>query len=567
MFVFARSCYDGWSRTHDKDEVFKKEEGSEMKRNLLVLVAAVLLTSATHAKTYTDKTFMNVRSTTQNPFAQFAGWNNHKQADDRCGTAIAATGFFQQSTDAKALGQYFSSTGINSPFVGTIKDFIGVDNVYASDKQFFTQGIFHTAGATNEQIAARTLNSKLTLRPEHSAAGLRFDLNQRLDKLVDGLFLRVTLPIANVQTKMGMYVTGTETAQALSEGIAASSLTGAVATMQTGASKKFSDYMNGGVSNTNAYNDQSALAYGKVNTASRSKTAIADIDVLLGYDVYANNDNRVAVNVGFTIPTANKSTGEFLFEPIAGSGHWAAGLGVEAEVRLWTAKDNEDRALSFLGSVDYRYLFQATEVRMSSFKFRTTAASNEMPQYLLGGKVQAANSSGNPLFPMANVLTRDHNVTPGSMVNMLADLSLDWDAFTFDLGYNLYFRDAEQVSVRSWDEGTYGVINDAFPTNNAVVVGSFKGGSGTAETYTYVSATSATSVAASSGYDGSIRKQDLIMPATPAQLTHKVLGQAAYTFKDCQYPVTLGLGAHYEFAGDNSAVQNWGINGKVGVSF
>lgn len=541
-----------------------------MKRNLLVLVAAVLLTSATHAKTYTDKTFMNVRSTTVNPAMQLASWHSHKQEDDKCGTAISATGFFQQSTNSKQLANYFSSTGLTSPYVGTIKDFIGTDNVSGSDKQFYNQNVFHTAGISDSgaNFANYTMNSKLTFRPEHVAAGLRFDLNQRLDKLVEGLYLRVTLPITNVQTKMGMSVTGTETAQKLAALIATADSNAQLANILSGASKKFSEYMSGSVTNTDAYNYQNALAYGKVDSASRNKTAVADIDVLLGYDVYNKNDNRVGVNLGLTIPTANKSTGEFLFEPIVGSGHWALGVGADAEVRLWTAKDNEDHNFSFLGSLDYRYLFQATEVRMASFKFRSTSVTNELPQYMLGGKVQAANSTGNALFPMANVLTRDHNVTPGSMVNMVANFALNWDAFMVDFGYNLYFRDAEQVSVRSWDESTYGVIAAKFPTHIAVTVGSFIGGStGTAESYAATSGTAVTTTALSGGYDGSIRKQDLIMPATPAQLTHKVYGQVGYTFKDCQYPVMLGFGAHYDVASDNSAVENWGINGKVGVSF
>lgn len=542
-----------------------------MKRNLLVLVAAVLLTSATHAKTYTDKTFMNVRSS--NPALQMAGWHSHKHEDDKCGTAIAATGFFQQSTNAKQLANYFSSTGLTSPYIGTVKDFIGADNVSGSDKQFYTQNIFHTAGVTNEQLAARTMNSKLTLRPEHVAAGLRFDLNQRLDKLVEGLHLRVALPIVNVQTKMGMRVTGTETAQTLAQGIGTANTNAALLLMTTSpasglsalASKTFSQYMNGEVSNTNTTNYQAALASGKVNSASRNKTAVADIDVMLGYDVYNKDDNRVGVNLGLTIPTANKTTGEFLFEPVAGSGHWALGAGADAEVKLWTSKDNEDRSLVFVGALDYRYLFQGTEVRMASFTFRGTDVTNELPQYMLGGKVQSANTSGNALFPMANVLTRDHNVTPGSMVNMIANFGLNWDAFTFDLGYNLYFRDAEKVSVRAWDEATYGVITAAFPTTLAVTVKDFIGGIGMANTYAAVTGTA--SVDSGSSYDGSIRKQDLKMPATPAQLTHKVFGQIGYTFKECQYPVLLSFGAHYEAASDNSAVENWGINGKVGVSF
>lgn len=117
-----------------------------MKRNLLVLLAAVLVTSAAHAKTYTDRTFMNVRSTSVNPAMQLASWHDHKQDDDKCGTSIQAVGFYQQSLNAKKLANYFSSTGLTSPFTGVLKDFIGTDNVAASDKQYIHSKRFPYCG-------------------------------------------------------------------------------------------------------------------------------------------------------------------------------------------------------------------------------------------------------------------------------------------------------------------------------------------------------------------------------------------------------------------------------------
>ena len=525
-----------------------------MKRNLLVLVAAVLLASSAHAKTFTDKTFMNVRSTTVNQPMQLATWHDQfKKDEDKCGTSLQAVGFFQQSTNAKDLGKYFSSSAkvaqANAP-LGFIKDFIATNNVANSDAQFFTQDIFHTAVATAENYAARTLSSKIQFRPEHSAAGLRLDWNQRLDKITDGLFLRVTLPVTNVQTKMGISNVTPEVAQNLAGALPAADTNVALAAALTGAAKKFSDYLNGDVVNAQINSAQAALAKAKINSASHSKTAVADLDVMLGYQVYEKNDHRIGLNVAFTAPTGNKSTGEFVFEPISGNGnHWALGAGVDAEFRMWTDKKNEDRSLAFLAVLDYRYLFQATEMRTASFNYRDNTgvyAQQEMRPYLLGGKIQVANAAGNALFPLANVLTRDHNVTPGSMVQMMASFALNWDAFVLDLGYNLYYREDEKVSVRAWTDGVYGPILPEFNTVNAVTEASFQGG-----------------VAGL----GSIRSTDLIAIGTPSQLTHKLFAGVGYTFRDCEYPVMLGFGGHYEFASDNSAVEAWGINGKIGVSF
>jgi len=548
------------------------------KRNLVLLVVA-LLASSVQAKTHSDKTFMSVRSVDANQTMRLAGWHTQqgKTAEEKCGTSLQATGFYRESTNAKQLGQYFSSTDLSSPY--TKHDFISVNNNSSSDAQFLTQNILHVAGGapalgssvSNEVSGgARTLSSKLVFRPQYSAAGLDLAWNQRLDKITEGLWLRVALPIANVQTTMGMRVSGTEATQNLAVGIVqgaratSDALNTLIGAKLTGAAVSFSSFMNGDVSNTDTSNLQSALTAGKVNTASRSKTALADINVMLGYDVYNQENHRVGINLAFVIPTGSESKGEFLFEPVSGyNGHWLLGCGVDADLRIWTDKKHDDRSLSFLAVADYRYMFEATEKRMASFSFRNSSSTNEMPQYMLGGQVNT--TVGQNLFPLANVLTRDHNVTPGSAFEMTTAFALCWDNFVFDTGYNLFYKETEKVSVRSWSEDTYGAILNQFPTFNAVTVGSFQGGNvGTEDQYAL--GTGVVTLSGSS-YNGSIRKSDLIMPITPSVLTHKVFGQASYIFKDCEFPVMLSCGGSYEFASDNAAVSVWGINGKIGVSF
>jgi hypothetical protein len=33
------------------------------------------------------------------------------------------------------------------------------------------------------------------------------------------------------------------------------------------------------------------------------------------------------------------------------------------------------------------------------------------------------------------------------------------------------------------------------------------------------------------------------------------------------YPITIGFGGHYEFAGDNAVAENWGVNLTAGIGF
>ena len=54
---------------------------------------------------------------------------------------------------------------------------------------------------------------------------------------------------------------------------------------------------------------------------------------------------------------------------------------------------------------------------------------------------------------------------------------------------------------------------------------------------------------------------------TPSYVTHKIYGGLGYCFNEWETPFMLGLGAHYEFASSQKTLEQWGIFGKLGISF
>ena len=60
---------------------------------------------------------------------------------------------------------------------------------------------------------------------------------------------------------------------------------------------------------------------------------------------------------------------------------------------------------------------------------------------------------------------------------------------------------------------------------------------------------------------------DISTAETPSQCTHSIYGGLGYSFKEWDTPLMLGLGGKYEFASENSAIEQWGIWGKIGIGF
>ncbi len=497
----------------------------------LLAVSLVTLTGLAHAET--NMTHLQPRPAGVNLAMEKTTWHtqvNKKivKEDDKFGASLQAVGFYEESTNGGGLGKYFGFANRSNLTVGPASTTVAgrIDRKHL---------IHHPLAVGTAPVGAPSLAGTLNLKFEHRQAGLRLDYYQDLDGLLKGLFFKVNAPIVWAQTRSRLGL---------------SSTTGETVNSTTNPLKHVNNYFDGTLGHTL----QQELQKAKI-TGNRSKTALADIDFILGWNIWETEDHHAGINLGVTFPTSPDAKGEYLFEPLGGGngGHWGLGAGGDAKFKVW--KD-EDQCLELDFALNYRYLFKGSETRTLGL-YKDAAHKNWGHNFLVGQTGQST------LIPLANISTGKVDVTPGSQVDFQAGLSYRNGGFTFDLGYNLYARVSENVKKKfTLTADTYGLAGnnyDAAAGANLFALADIPAAT-TAVTIgqTRVSGTGAWML------DTELTTRPC---TTPSYVTHKIYGGLGYCFNEWETPFMLGLGAHYEFASSQKTLEQWGIFGKLGISF
>ena len=350
-----------------------------MKKILKGLAIATLV--ATTVQASTEKTFLQVRphgvnlameSTTRRDLLL-------TKKEDAFGANFQAVPFYMDSTDSSDLGRYF---GIDNKNVFELsRD--------AATRDFNIRYMSSTLGAND-------LKTNIQYEPDQDAYGARIDYHQDLDKVLKGLYFKVALPIVHVDNDMHLQVTN--------DGNNAAEKT------------NVEDYFKGTYTPMAGEVVGEVLRYAKMN-GSQNDTEVADIDITLGYRVVNKENAKLAIEVGFTIPTGNGADGVWVFEPISGNNeHWALGAGLDFWGKVWEDGDQYFRIDAVL---DWRYLFESSEKRTLRLKNETalfggTALGDyKYTQYRLVGQGTAGEAPTN-VRPLANISTLDVDVKLGS---------------------------------------------------------------------------------------------------------------------------------------------------------
>ena len=152
------------------------------------------------------------------------------------------------------------------------------------------------------------------------------------------------------------------------------------------------------------------------------------------------------------------------------------------------------------------------------------------------------------MIPAANVLTKNCKVSPKSSIDGLLCLNYSNGGLSFDLGYNLFWKSAESVTLtETFPQETYAVAVGSY--NTTLVFGAV-------DAYKRPTSTYLTS-----------DNLDTSIPASPSVLTHTIFGGFGYTFKDWEYPLMLGLGGGYEFGCKRNVPNSFTLHLKAGLAF
>ncbi len=510
-----------------------------MNKMLKGLLVSLLAVSAAQVDAHTNKTFLLPRSQGVQLPMQYTTFHElvGRKAEDKFGGNFAVTGFYSHSANESETAEYFlvkdkSKITLNALSTAAAGNVGGLTSA-GNDVDLFY--IIHNRDRTDVQAAAEAGTTTIALDPEHSFYGVRFDYHQDLDKILKGLYLCASLPIVHVENdpELSVVSNGTLPAANLAAGA------------DTSLKNNLEKYFRGEFENTQANNLQAKLTNAKI--VSSDETGVADIDIALGYKFLNKEKYHAALAIAVTIPTGDEADGVTMFEALVGNGkHFGLGGDFCAGARVWGDMDHNIKVML---KMKYRYLFENSEKRTLGIKGRNFG------QYFLLGKRDAAGAK--QLIPAANVTTLNVDVTPGSQFDGVLAFAYNNGGFCFDLGYNMYFREDEDVELKdTFETGLYTIAARSADTANAFA-------------NPIVAANNITDGNAAAGAASILSKDslDLGTASTPSQFTHTIFTALGFTFKEWDNPLMLGVGGKYEFASENSALDMWGIWAKLGIGF
>ena len=187
-----------------------------------------------------------------------------------------------------------------------------------------------------------------------------------------------------------------------------------------------------------------------------NQTRLADIRLAIGYDFVQSDHLLLGLHGLITAPTGNRPEGEYLFEPIIGNGHhWELGAGVQLYGLPWCS-DDQDKQIIFSLNADFMHLFSARQRRTFDLQNKpfsrymlieklTTPITNN----LKGNDVTPSAQFKTEFLPVANLTNLCIKASSSLQAEITAMSTFVCDNFSWDIGYNFWFRCCEKISLRS----------------------------------------------------------------------------------------------------------------------
>jgi len=476
------------------------------------IIITLCASSALHPLQDNEKTALTLRDH-QLRAANFTTFHELQTKKEKKFGAKFQNGYFYRETEnSEKLGEVFGTCDTNKIIVGTelqvAAELADVENNF----------ILHYHSSPN------TLEGIVEFNPKQTSHGTIAETFMKLDRLLKGLYLKKKVVIMEVENSLNAKVYNKEPGAAATEAQLLSDVL---------AGKNLKRNLGGGASDR--YSEQEALEYAKIGCPDETRTGIENLETTIGWHFIRHDDYMAGINIALQSPTGDRTTAEYLWEPRLGSQHWALGGGIEGKVTAW--KDENQSIRVFL-DINYRYEFEAKEKRTLGIK-----NAGPLNHYILLGEVGKYM-----LYPAANILTKEIDVTPGSNLDALLVLNYNFKKFTFDLGYNFFYKVEEDVELNRclWTDDKYGIADPSWTTCNSAFTLADTFPANTPINYDDID----TSVAQS-----------------PGMLSHSIFASAGYSAKIWNSPIMLALGGAYEFSGSRGTAKSFTIWGKAGFAF
>ncbi len=390
--------------------------------------------------------------------------------------------------------------------------------------------------------------SKISIRPKQEVIGFGFHAKKSFwvsEEKGRGFYASLSLPIERVKNDLHFVEEVINTGG--------------------GADLRVDDYV---MANMTEAFMQSEWMFGKIDRQARRRTGVADIEFKIGYEWIQHVPFHLESYLGVLIPTGNKPSAEYMFDPVIGQGnHVGVIFGNHIGVEIW--KDEaKDRNIRVEYSGHTQYLFRNTQCRSVDLFCKPWSRYIEMyrnmDQAVVASTLPTANNKDhNYATPGINILTVPLKVRPGFSHNMTTAVVFKLKNWVLEGGYNLYCRQSECVKLACpWCEGPAIKRYDGNGQTNPVrdMTGNYR-----LETITGA----ANRIALLDYKFNYIKEKDLnLISAThPTSISSTVYGTVGYRWDDRDWPLFGNLGGSYEFSNShNGVLERWTVWAKLGIS-
>ena len=355
-----------------------------------------------------------------------------------------------------------------------------------------------------------------------------------------------------------------------------------------------------------------AWKFGRFDFCPRSRTGLADIDAILGYNMVENDYGHFGIFLMTVVPTGNRPKAKFIFEPLVGNGrHWEFGGGLSGHISYNPNIRGIRFNMGLYAEGNITHMFPTDQIR--SFDF---VQNGLLSRYILLKEFDNDLMYTGHLINAINLATRNCEVSVSFKTDASIKFFVQSGGWQADIGYNIYYKDAECVRIKtdcpcSIDERHFGIkglegvccneynlldrlvvpgiiankklnttqpeatmfdpnLPESAPVPQNVVTICFSWNSDPIEDFTPVTELQDFVIADTTTKPVLVTCKDLD-PCSAAQgkmLTHKIFGHIGYTFHNSCYEPHVGIGAEAEFDGHHdNALKQWGTWLKWGFHF
>ncbi len=531
---------------------------------LYALLAAVSTASCAFANDATGRSYYQPRL----PWAEHALMLNHNASSrakegDR-GFSFSSIVQYQASTSDHTFAKYFLPNGKNELTVrgaaagdGDISGtWLQIAGQPAGSLPSPMNAVFNSATpptiTVDEAEAAIWYNlyaSTISIKPhfERTNATMQLRYNNVAWKIPWSLV--VSVPVSHMRSDMGLRETNIEqnyeTRGAVPALLTRSTSTGRVINPAHNIQPQYSLSAIEAFSNTNK-------RYAKISTHARDVRGLGDLSLELN----ARPLSYLTLGMRGELPTAQRSSAEYLFEPVLGSnGHGTIGAFAQLDKELFTFSKGSCSAQIHAA---YQAQFAGSELRT----FDLTAAG-PWSRYLL---LLDYDKNQFNAEPGVNFLTRSVHVGMVQQASLGFGLDATWRSFACGLGYTAFVREQERLSLRSalpeklfiagqlapvggGNDDIYAGEKNIVVSNHIKIHHDGAGEPGNADVVAQRSLKSA--------------DLDLASASMPSYLSHQLMATVGYSGQVHQQSVAVRLGASYEMLRQNSGCNVYSLFGSL----